>query len=128
MHELSLAGGVVRLVEDAAEREGFRRVSQLRLEAGALSGVEVRALRFALDASIPGTCLEGAEILIDEPPGTAWCLRCSTKVQIQTRADPCPQCGGHQIQPTGGSELRVVDLIVHDDAPTQPQAEAGPPT
>ena len=115
MHELSLAGGVVRLVEDAAEREGFRRVSQLRLEAGALSGVEVRALRFALDASIPGTCLEGAEILIDEPPGAAWCLRCCGTVEITSRADACPRCGGFQLQPIGGTELRVVDLLVHDD-------------
>ena len=115
MHELSLAGGVVRLVEDAAQRERFRRVSLLRLEAGALSGVEVRALRFALDACAPGTCLEGAEIVIDEPPGTAWCLRCCTSVEISSRADACPDCGGYQLQPTGGTELRVVDLMVHDD-------------
>lgn len=115
MHELSLAGGIVRVVEDAAAREHFLRVSQLRVEAGALSGVDVHALRFALEACAHGTVLQGAEVLIDEPPGTAWCLRCSTTVEIQTRADPCPLCGGHQIQPTGGTELRVVDLIVHDD-------------
>lgn len=115
MHELSLAGGIVRVVEDAAARERFQRVSQLRVEAGALSGVDVHALRFALEACAHGTVLQGAEVLIDEPPGTAWCLRCSTTVEIQTRADPCPLCGGHQIQPTGGTELRVVDLIVHDD-------------
>ncbi len=115
MHELSLAGGIVRLVEDAAERERFRRVSLLRLEAGALSGVEVRALRFALEASVPGTCLEGAEILIDEPPGTAWCLGCSQSVEIASRTDACPSCGGFRLQPTGGTELRVVDLMVHDD-------------
>lgn len=115
MHELSLAGGIVKLVEDAAARDHFRRVSQLRLEAGALSGVEVRALRFALDAVIPGTCLEGAAIDIDEPPGSAWCLRCAETVEIGSRTDPCPRCGGHQIQPTGGTELRVLDLLVHDD-------------
>lgn len=115
MHELSLAGGIVKLVEDAAARDHFRRVSQLRLEAGALSGVEVRALRFALDAVIPGTCLEGAVIDIEEPPGSAWCLRCATTVEIGARTDPCPRCGGHQIQPTGGTELRVLDLLVHDD-------------
>ncbi|HNB44420.1 MAG TPA: hydrogenase/urease maturation nickel metallochaperone HypA, partial [Burkholderiaceae bacterium] len=40
MHELSLAGGIVRVVEDAAAREHFQRVSQLRVEAGALSGVD----------------------------------------------------------------------------------------
>ncbi|MBQ0931691.1 hydrogenase maturation nickel metallochaperone HypA [Ideonella sp. 4Y16] len=115
MHELSLAGGVLRLVEDAAQREGFARVSRLQLEAGALSGVEVRALRFGLDALRPGTVLAGAEIVIDEPPGTAWCLPCAQSVAIRSRADACPRCGGHQIQPTGGTELRVVDLWVHDD-------------
>jgi len=114
MHELSLAGGILRVVEDAAQREGFASVSQLRLEAGALSGVEVRALRFALDAVRAGTCLADAEITIDEPAGTAWCLRCGTSVTIQSRADACPLCGGHQIQPTGGTELRVVDMLVHD--------------
>ncbi len=115
MHELSLAGGIVRVVEDAAAREHFCRVSQLRVEAGALSGVDVHALRFALEACAHDTVLQGAEILIDEPPGSAWCLACGSTVEIQTRADPCPLCGGHQIQPTGGTELRVVDLIVHDD-------------
>ena len=116
MHELSLAGGILRLVEDAAAREHFSRVSHLHLEAGALAGVEVRALRFALDALSPGTCLDGAEIQIDEPPGTAWCLRCSASVIISTRADACPHCGGFQLQPTGGTELRVIDLLVHDTA------------
>lgn len=115
MHELSLAGGIVKLVEDAAAREHFRRVSQLRLEAGALSGVEVRALRFALDAVAPGTCLEGASIEIDEPPGSAWCLPCGSSVEIRSRTDPCPRCGSHQIQATGGTELRVLELLVHDD-------------
>jgi len=115
MHELSLAGGIVKLVEDAAAREHFRRVSLLRLEAGALSGVEVRALRFALDAVAPGTCLEGAAIEIEEPPGTAWCLPCGTSVEIRDRTEPCPRCGSHQIQATGGTELRVLDLMVHDD-------------
>jgi len=115
MHELSLAGGIVRVVEDAAAREHFRRVARLRLEAGVLAGVELRALRFALDAIAPGTCLEGAAIEIEQPPGQAWCLRCCDTVPIASRADPCPHCGGHQLQPTGGTELRVLDMLVHDD-------------
>lgn len=130
MHELSLAGGILRVVEDAAAREGFRRVAQLRLEAGALSGVEVHSLRFALEALQPGTCLEGAQIEILEPPGTAWCLRCSTTVEIRSRLDDCPLCHGHQLQPTGGTELRVVDLLVHDEPPatTSTAAPAAAPT
>ncbi|MBP6900369.1 MAG: hydrogenase maturation nickel metallochaperone HypA [Burkholderiaceae bacterium] len=114
MHELSLAGGVLQLVESAAAREGFVRVRRLLLEAGALSGVETRALRFALEALAPGTCLEGAEIHIDEPAAPAWCHGCCAQVQVRSRLDDCPACGSARLQPTGGTELRVRELIVHD--------------
>lgn len=115
MHELSLAGGVLKVVEDAAAREGFARVSQLRLEAGALCGVDVEALRFALETLRAGTCLQEAEIHIDTPPGRAWCMRCARAVPIFSRLDDCPDCGGHQLQPTDGTQLRVVELMVKDD-------------
>lgn len=115
MHEMSLAGGVLQLIEKAAVRERFVRVQRLTLEAGALAGVEVRALRFALEALAPGTVLEGADVVIEEPPGQAWCLRCSEPVAIASRADPCPRCGSYQLQPTGGTELKVLDLVVLDE-------------
>ncbi|WP_088278707.1 hydrogenase maturation nickel metallochaperone HypA [Ideonella sp. A 288] len=115
MHEMSLAGGILQVVEDAAAREQFVRVKRLVIEAGALSGVESRALRFSLEALSPGTCLDGAEIQIDEPPGQAWCLACGQTVEIRSRLDACPLCGGHQLQPTGGTALTVRELIVHED-------------
>ena len=112
MHELSLAGGVLKVVEDAAVREPFARVLKLHLEVGKLAGVELRALRFALEAIAPGTLLEGAELEIGEPQGRAWCMGCSTEVEIAQRGDPCPSCGAHWLAPQGGDELRVVDLQV----------------
>jgi hydrogenase nickel incorporation protein HypA/HybF len=123
MHEMSLAGGVLRVVEQAAERERFTRVSRLTLEAGALAGVEPQALRFALQALSPGTVLEGAAIEIEQPAGQAWCLGCNRSVPIRSRLDDCPECGSAQLAPTGGTELKVRELIVHDDAP----AAAGTP-
>jgi len=115
MHEMSLAGGILRVVEDAAAREHFRRVSRLSLEAGALAGVEVHALRFALESMAPGTVLDGAAIEIDELAGRAWCMACAETVSIGARGDACPRCGGWQLTPTGGTELKVRELIVHDD-------------
>ena len=115
MHELSLAAEILRLVQDAAAREHFQHVAMLRLEAGALAGVEVGALRFALDAIVPGTCLAGAQIDIEEPPGRAWCAHCANNVPIASRADPCPLCGGVPLCPTGGDALRVLDLLVLPD-------------
>lgn len=112
MHEASLAGGVLQLVEDTAAREGFSRLLVLRLEAGQLAGVDVRALRFALESLAPGTLLEGAAFEIEEPPGQAWCMGCAQTVAIAQRGDACPSCGGYQLQPTGGLSLRVVDMEV----------------
>ncbi|BEG78263.1 MULTISPECIES: hydrogenase maturation nickel metallochaperone HypA/HybF [Burkholderiales] len=115
MHEASLAGGVLQLVEDTAAREGFQRLLALRLEAGQLAGVDVRALRFALEALAPGTLLDGAAIQIEEPLGQAWCLGCSQTVALAQRGDACPACGCFHLQPTGGAELRVLDMQVADD-------------
>jgi hydrogenase nickel incorporation protein HypA/HybF len=112
---MSLAGGVLKLVEEAALRERFTRVERLRLEAGALAGVEIGALRFALEAIAPGTALEGAAIEIEQPPGTAWCMACSEGVPLAARGAACPRCGGWQLTPTGGTELKLRELIVHDD-------------
>ena len=115
MHELSLAGGILRIVEQAAERERFRRVSRLSLEVGRLSGVEVESLRFALGAIAPGTCLEGAAFDIREPPGQAACLGCGSMTEVNELGDACRHCGGWRLEPTGGTEFRVVDMLVEDE-------------
>jgi hydrogenase nickel incorporation protein HypA/HybF len=112
MHELSLAGGILRVLEQTRERDHFERITQLRLEVGVLAGVEIESLRFALSAIAANSILAGASIEIDQPPGIAWCLPCSLSVPITSRLDACPHCGGYQLQPTGGTEMRVVDMQV----------------
>ena len=76
----------------------------------------VRALRFAIESLAPGTCLEGCTLQIDEPAGQAWCLGCSHSVPLAARGEACPRCGSHQLQPTGGTDLRVTELLVEDHA------------
>jgi hydrogenase nickel incorporation protein HypA/HybF len=112
---MSLAGGVLDLLERSAAGEGFRRVTCLRLEVGKLSGVEVESLRFALETIAPGTLLDGARIEIDEPPGEAMCMACGRLTAVAERGDACAHCGGFRLTPTGGMELRVIDLLVDDD-------------
>ncbi len=114
MHELSLADGILRMVEATAARERFAQVAVLRLEAGQLAGVEVGALRFALEAIRHGTCLESARIEIDEVPGRGWCTSCAAEVPIASRADPCPRCTSYPVRVRGGDHLRVIELLVHE--------------
>ena len=108
---MSIAESVLGIVEDTARREGFARVSEVRLEIGRLAAVETESLRFCLDVVLRGTLAEGARLEIDETPGTAWCFDCSKPVEVASRTDACPACGGAKLQVSGGTDMRVKDLV-----------------
>jgi len=112
MHEMSLAQGVLQIIEDHAMKERFTRVTSVWLEIGALSGVEPEAMRFCFDAVMRGTVAQGAKLEIIEVPGSGWCMQCGETVPLPQRDSACPRCLGYQIQPTHGMEMRVKELEV----------------
>jgi len=112
MHELSLAQGVLDIIEEQARRQRFSRVTAVRLEIGALAGVESEAMRFCFDAVTRGSLAEGAALEILATPGAAWCMRCGETVPVEDRTSACPRCGGYELQVNGGTHLRVHDLEV----------------
>lgn len=112
MHEMSLAEGILQIVEDTAAQQGFKRVTEVRLEIGALSGVEVEALSFCMDVVLKNSVADGARVVLDRLPGQGWCLGCGQNVEISALYEACPQCGSYQVQATGGTEMRVKDLLV----------------
>lgn len=109
---MALAEGVLRIVEDAAAGAGCARVKEIRLEIGALAGVEVEALRFCMDAVLRGGPAEGAAVVFEVQPGRGWCMQCADTVALAALYEACPRCGSYQVQPTGGLEMRVKDLLV----------------
>ncbi len=112
MHEMSLAEGVLQLIEDAARAQEFARVTAVWLEIGQLAGVEVEAMKFCFDAVTRGSLAEGARLEIIATPGSGWCMQCSLTVPLAEVFGACPQCGRHQVQVTGGTEMRVKELEV----------------
>jgi len=112
MHEMSLAEGILQIVEDAAKAEGSTRVKAVWLEIGQLSSVETEALRFCFDAVTRDSVAQDARLEIIETPGQGWCMKCSRNVPVTALYEPCPICGSHQIQVTGGGEMRVRELEV----------------
>ena len=112
MHEMSLAEGVLQLVEDTARREGARRVKLVVLEIGRLSSVEPEALKFCFEAVTHGSIAAGAALDIVDVPGAGWCLPCAATVPLQEIYGACPNCGSHQVQPTAGTEMRVREIEI----------------
>ena len=76
MHEMSLAEGIVQLVEDAVRAEGCARVRAVWLDIGQLAVVEKEALRFCFDVVTRDTVAEGARLEIIESPWQCWCIMC----------------------------------------------------
>jgi hydrogenase nickel incorporation protein HypA/HybF len=112
MHEMALCEGVLAIIAEEAKRHNFARVRVVRLEIGKLGHVEPQALRFCFGAVSRGTIAESARVELIDVPGEAWCMRCSKIVAVTQRLDPCPVCGGYQLQVTAGDDLRVKDLEV----------------
>ncbi|OGB33124.1 MAG: hydrogenase maturation nickel metallochaperone HypA [Burkholderiales bacterium RIFCSPLOWO2_12_FULL_61_40] len=112
MHEMSLAEGVLQLLEDAARQQKFEKVITVWLEIGQLSGVEVEAMAFCFDAVTRDSVAQGARLEIVVLPGVGWCMECSQSVPMSEVFGECPHCGGFQMQVTGGTEMRVKELEV----------------
>ena len=112
MHEMSLCAGIVEILEEQARVQDYSRVKTVWLEVGELAGVEVEALRFGFDMTTRGTLADGAVLEMIRLPGIAWCLACRRSVEAHQRFDPCPRCGGYQLQITGGEEFRIKELEV----------------
>ena len=112
MHEMSLAEGLIELVEEEARKAQATRVKVVRLALGALGHVEAEAMRFCFDAVSRGTMAEGAELDIVTIPGEGWCLDCGKTVPLQERFGACPECGQYHVQMTAGDDLRLAELEV----------------
>ncbi len=112
MHEMALAESMLEIVERAARSSGAIRVTEVRLEIGALSHVEPDALRFCFDAVTRDSLAAGAALAIETLPGTAWCMPCGASVPLARLGDACPNCGSYQLTVTAGDAMRVKDIAV----------------
>ena len=112
MHEMSICESIRDILEAEAASKAFKSVEVVRLEIGALSGVEPEALRFGFDVVMAGSVAGHARLEIIEVPGEAWCMICGKTVPVTARYDACPECGSHQLQVTSGTEMKIRELEV----------------
>lgn len=112
MHELSICQGILSVLEQQAREQQFTRVKTVRLEIGTLAAVELEAIRFGFDLVMKSSLADGARLEIIERPGEAVCQLCHRQVQVLSFTDGCPDCGGHRLQLTAGTEMRIKELEV----------------
>ncbi len=112
MHEMSIAEGIVQILEAQAMLQHYQRVKTVWLEIGPLAMIEQASLRFCFDAVSRDSLAAGARLEIIDLPGEAQCMRCQQRVSITRRLDACSHCGSHQLQIIRGDEMRIKELEV----------------
>ncbi len=108
MHELAIAESVVDAV---TQRLPAAKVTCVRLEIGALSGVVPDSIRFCFDLATEGTGLAGARLEITEPPARCRCRACGAEFQPDSPIVLCP-CGSPDVAVLAGEELKIVSVQV----------------
>jgi hydrogenase nickel incorporation protein HypA/HybF len=107
MHEMSITQSVVEICEGHA---GGRRVIEVVLEIGELSGVVPDSIEFCFEACTKGTLLEGARLTLEIIPGVGRCPACAAELPITSLFDSCSSCGAFGLAVVSGEELRVKEL------------------
>ncbi len=105
MHEWTIADNLVRLVGEAARKEGLAEVSEVYVRVGALRQVIPRTLETAFAHLIGETEFAGAELKIEEVPLAVKCRGCGSEKAGDDLAFTCGECGGTDLEIISGDEL-----------------------
>ncbi len=112
MHELTLANGIIQIVDSEAKKHGFTRVLEISLKIGEYSGIVPRCLLEFFPIAAKDTAAEGAALVIEQIPAAFRCLDCGYEGAVDRKSACCPDCGSSAVRLIAGREFYVENLKV----------------
>lgn len=116
MHELPITQSIVRIAAEEAERHNIKKINEIRLKIGELSGLVPECIQQYFDFASKGTAAEGAKIIITKIPITMKCTSCDFCGEPSSFINnKCPVCNGARIIRAGGNEFYIDSMEVEDE-------------
>jgi hydrogenase nickel incorporation protein HypA/HybF len=112
MHEMALAQALVNQVIELAEKEGCRKILNVQVSIGALSGVMRESLEFCFPVVARGTALEETLLNVVEVPLTAECRDCRSISNPKPFDIECCHCGSMNLMVTEGRDFKLISFEV----------------
>lgn len=112
MHELAITEGIIEAAVPEAERHGAKKILEIRLKIGELSGVLPECIQEYFNIASRGTIAEGARLCVERIPVTIHCNACGYDGEIPKRKIHCPVCDSSEIKLKSGREYYVDSLEV----------------
>ncbi len=110
MHELSIAQGILEIVQQYVPEEQAAGVRSVKIRIGPLSGVVPESLDFSFDAIVAETPWYGAKLDLVHVPARLHCNGCAQDFEARELVFCCPGCGSPEIRMISGNELEVVEI------------------
>jgi len=124
MHEFSTAQMIIENVIKVAEKHNAKRVTEVNLEIGALTLLNLDQLTFSLAILSEKTIVEGAEFKINYTPVKLKCLSCGYENVINAKSFnnydwpevvfqlKCVKCQSRDVEVVEGKSCIIKDIKI----------------
>jgi len=107
MHELPVTEGILKTVLEAAKQAEAKRITEIYIKVGVLSGVVPACIQDYMDVIANGTAAEGARVIAEDAPIRILCRTCGAKSAVERGQKTCPACQSPDFKITAGWEVTV---------------------
>lgn len=112
MHEVALAEAIWKQVSAEMDRHPDRRLLGYRLVVGKWSGADPESLEFAVGLMASESPWPDAKAHLRVEPLALVCKQCQREFEPEELNLACPGCGGRDVEPIRGQDLRLESLEV----------------
>jgi hydrogenase nickel incorporation protein HypA/HybF len=120
MHELSVCQALIGQVERVARESDARRVLNIYVSVGPLSGVEPKLLEHAYPLAAAGTVAQDARLVIESVPVQVRCRKCRAETPALANRLLCGACNDWQVDVIAGDEMLLQRVEIEPaDAPVE---------
>jgi hydrogenase nickel incorporation protein HypA/HybF len=112
MHELSITQSIFDMVTKYAEEAKAKRVAQVNLVLGEMTGVVPDCVQFYFDVIAKDTVAKGAKLNVTVVPGRLKCRACGKDFLMEEYKSACPYCKATDVEFIAGRELFVESIEV----------------
>ncbi|HEX2229063.1 MAG TPA: hydrogenase maturation nickel metallochaperone HypA [Candidatus Binatia bacterium] len=110
MHEWGFCEGIVEAVR---RRAAGRRVKRIKVRVGVLHRIEQQAMQQGFSLAAAGSEAEDATLELSFVPASARCCICGNESRAAEVPLVCPDCGGLEIEMSGGDQL-ILESIEYE--------------
>lgn len=112
MHELAATEGIIRIVNEEAEKRNIKNITKINIKMGVLSDLLPECINYYFEIASKDTAAEGAVLNIEKLPLKVNCKECGKTSEIDIRHFRCPECGSQSLKITGGNEFYIDSMEV----------------